>query len=290
MLKPQVKSFYEENTQTWTYVVFAENSSNKKCAVIDSVLDFDIHSGQSKTVFADKIVDFIKSNNLELEWILETHIHADHLTAAQYLKEKLGGKTAITRHILDILDTWEKVFHNEADTPKDGSQFDYLFGDNEEFFIGELKANIIHSPGHTPADCSYIIGENIFVGDAIFMPDVGSGRCDFPGGNAKDSFLSIQKLLAYPDYYKLYVGHDYPPNNQRSPACFATIKEQKEQNIRIKANISEQAFVEKRNQDDKGKQVPKLLLPSIQVNLRAGCFGEKTKGVHYVKIPLNQLG
>lgn len=287
--KPDVRGFFDPITATWTYVVYAEDDEDKRCAVIDSVLDYDIHSGRTKTDSADRVIDFIKANGLEVEWVLETHIHADHLTGSAYIKEKLGGKTAISKHILKVLETWEPIFHNEADTPTNGYQFDHLFEDDEEFSIGPFTACITHTPGHTPADTSYIIGDAIFVGDSMFLPDVGTGRCDFPGGSAEDSYESSRKLLDLPDTYRMYVGHDYPPGEKREPQCMATIAEQKEHNVRVREGISKKQYVTKRNSDDEGKDVPKLLFPSIQVNLRGGTFGQKTEGVQYVKIPVDKI-
>jgi glyoxylase-like metal-dependent hydrolase (beta-lactamase superfamily II) len=280
-MKPEVRGFFDPATATWTYVVWAENQ--KKCAIIDSVLDYDAASGRTSTASADKVIYFIRNKGLEVEWILETHIHADHLTASRYLKEKLGGKTAMSRHILDILKTWQPVFHNENDTPQDGSQFDHLFKDDENFSIGPLEARIISVPGHTPADAAYIIGDAAFVGDAMFLPDVGTGRCDFPGGSALDSYNSTRKLLALPDETRMYVGHDYPAGKNRGAQCMATVAEQKASNILAAAAAEKDAFVKNRTDSDKGKRVPELLLPSLQVNLRAGVVGD------FIKIPLNKL-
>ncbi len=286
MENPDVKSFFDPATATWSYVVWCESSSSRNCAVIDSVLDFDLNSGKVSTTSADLIVNFIREKNLKLEWILETHIHADHLTAANYFKEKLGGKTGVTNRIVAVLKTWEKILNNSADTPLTGEQFDHLFADDEEFKIGELSAKIIATPGHTPADTSFLIGETIFAGDAIFLPDIGSGRCDFPDGSAEDSFDSVQKLFSFPDSYKLYIGHDYPPAGVREAECVTTVGEEKAKNIRLKSEISKQEFVEKRRKDDTGKPVPKLLFPSLQVNLRAGRFGAAQNGTNYIKIPV----
>ncbi len=278
--KPQVRGFFDPATATWTYVVWG--AGDKTCAVIDSVLDYDAASGHTATASADKVISFIQGNGLAVEWILETHIHADHLTAAQYLKEKLGGKTAISKHILAVLKTWQPIFSNAADTPQDGAQFDHLFDDDEDFKIGALEARIIHTPGHTPADTTYIMGNAAFVGDTMFLPDVGTGRCDFPGGSAEDSYASTRKLLALPDDTRLYVGHDYPPEG-REPLCMATVAEQKAGNIRAGAGIQKDAFVLRRREADRGKPVPDLLLPSLQVNLRAGDLTD------FIKIPVNRI-
>ncbi|MBU6234816.1 MAG: MBL fold metallo-hydrolase [Alphaproteobacteria bacterium] len=287
MQKPLVRGFFDTVTATWSYVVWADG--RQECAVIDTVLDYDIHSGRTKTVSADRVINFVKEKGLKVEWVLETHIHADHLTGSSYVKKQLGGKTAISKHILKVLETWQPIFHNETDTPLAGYQFDHLFADDETFKIGALEARIIHTPGHTPADTTYIIGDAAFVGDAMFLPDVGTGRCDFPGGSAADSYDSSRKLLALPDAYRMYVGHDYPPAGKRLPQCMATVAEQKAANIRVREGISKEAYVEKRIKDDTGKDVPKLLLPSIQVNLRAGDFGAATEGTQYVKLPVNKI-
>jgi glyoxylase-like metal-dependent hydrolase (beta-lactamase superfamily II) len=289
MKKPSVRGFFDTVTATWTYVVYENEGTDKRCAIIDSVLDYDIHSGRTKTISADRVIDFVQRHGLEVEWILETHIHADHLTASAYIKEKLGGKTAISKHILKVLETWQPTFHNEKDTPLNGQQFDYIFDDDEDFTVGSFDARIMHTPGHTPADTSYVIGDAVFVGDAMFLPDVGTGRCDFPGGNAEDSYDSSRKLFKLPEGYRMYVGHDYPLEGTRSPQCMATIGEQKRSNVRVHKGISKEDYVTKRNQDDEGKEVPKLLLPSIQVNLRAGEFGQIKEGVQYVKLPLNKI-
>ena len=271
MVKPEVRGFFDPVTATWTYIVWAEG--DKKCAIIDSVLDYDPTSGRTSTASADKVIYFIRHKGLQVEWILETHIHADHLTASHYLKENLGGKTAISRHILEVLKTWQPIFRNENDTPMDGSQFDHLFKDDEKFSIGTLEARIIHTPGHTPADTAYIIGDAAFVGDTMFLPDVGTGRCDFPGGSAEDSYNATRKLLALPDDYRMYVGHDYPAGNNRTAQCMATIAEQKASNILAAAATKKDAFIKNRTESDKNKRVPELLLPSLQVNLRAGVLG-----------------
>lgn len=289
MNKPDVRGFFDPVTATWSYVVYDGTGGNKNCAVIDTVLDYDIHSGRTKTISVDRVIDFVKEKQLNVEWILETHIHADHLTGSAYVKEQLGGKTAISKHILKVLETWEPIFHNESDTPLNGYQFDYTFDNDEVFNVGPFEAKIIHTPGHTPADTTYIIGDAVFVGDAMFLPDVGTGRCDFPGGSAEDSYDSSQKLFKLPDDFRMYVGHDYPPNDNREPQCMTTIREQKLTNVRVRKGITKDEYVTKRNNDDNGKDVPKLLLPSIQVNLRAGTFGDATEGVHYVKLPVDKI-
>jgi len=287
MVRPSVEGFYDSVTATWSYVVWEAGSTDKRCAIIDSVLDFDIFSGRTAFASADKIVAFVQAQGLAVQWHLETHIHADHLTAAHYLKQKLGGKTGISRHILSVLKTWAPILQNEADTPQDGSAFDHLFADDEVFSIGALSAKIIHTPGHTPADTTCLVGDAAFVGDALFLPDNGSGRCDFPGGDAGQSYDSIRKLLALPDATRIFVGHDYPEG--RDAQAMATVAEQKARNIRVHDGISRNAYVSKRRHDDENKPVPKLLLPSLQVNLRAGGFGTAVDGRHFLKLPLDAL-
>lgn len=275
-MNPNVRGFFDEATATWTYVVWADGGKN--CAVIDSVLDYDAAAGRTATTSADKVIYFIQSKGLAVEWILETHIHADHLTAAQYIRQRLGGRIGVSRHLLDVLKTWQPLFG----LPMDGGQFDHFFNDDESFSIGALSARIIHTPGHTPADTTYLIGDAAFVGDAMFLPDVGTGRCDFPGGSAADSYDSTRKLLALPDATRLYAGHDYP-SATRGPQCMATVAEQKAGNILAAAAIGKDAFIQNRNNSDKGKHVPELLLPSLQVNLRAGVVGD------HIRIPVNAL-
>ena len=281
MTTPDVRGFFDPVTATWTYVVWSEAAADKKCAVIDSVLDYDPASGRTSTASADKVIYFIRNKGLQVEWVLETHIHADHLTASHYLKEKLGGKSALSVHILDVLKTWQPIFKD--DVPMDGSQFDHLFKDDEKFSIGTLEAQIIHTPGHTPADAAYVIGDAAFVGDAMFLPDVGTGRCDFPGGSADDSYAATRKLLSLPDNYRMYVGHDYPEGKDRAAQCMATVAEQKASNILAAAAAEKNAFVKKRTESDKNKRVPELLLPSLQVNLRAGVL------TPFIKIPVNTI-
>lgn len=286
--KPDVMGFYDDATQTWSYVVWDNAHSEKPCAIIDSVLDYDPHSGRTSTASADRIIAFVKENRLLPVWILETHIHADHLTAAAYLKEKLGGKTAISKHILKVIETWQPVFNSPHDTPTTGEQFDKLFDDDEAFSIGSIEARIFHTPGHTPADTSYLIGDALFAGDAIFLPDVGTGRCDFPGGDAADSFDSTRRIFALPAETRLFVGHDYPPDG-RGPACMTTVAEQKSRNIRAHVGVQREDYIVKRLHDDENKPVPRLLLPSLQVNLRAGHFGAPVNGVQYIRIPVDKI-
>ena len=284
----KIQHFYDQETATFTFVVSDETS--KSCAVIDSVLNFDIYSSKTSTISADLIIGYIKENNLNLQWILETHIHADHLTASSYLKEKLGGKIGVGSGIKKVLNFWVPFFDNAKDTPLDGSQFDELFEDNAEFLIGNLPVKVLHTPGHTPACVSYFVEDNIFVGDTIFAPQIGTARTDFAGGDAATLFQSIQKILALPKETKIFMGHDYP-KTAAEPQFVCTALDQKKNNILVNEQISQAQFVETRNKRDFKKAVPKLLLPSIQVNLRAGKFGEASKnGTQFLKIPLNKIG
>jgi glyoxylase-like metal-dependent hydrolase (beta-lactamase superfamily II) len=281
----QIESFFDPNTSTVTYVV--SDPETQHCAIIDSVHDFDLYSGRLSSQSADKVIDYIKKMNLQVEWILDTHVHADHLTAASYLKDKLGGKIGIGENIKKVLAHWIPIFNIGSDTPSDGSQFDVLFSDGAQFKIGNLNVTVIHTPGHTPDSISYYINDAIFVGDAIFMPYVGTSRTDFPGGNAETLYHSIQKILALPDQTRIYTCHDYPPSGQQ-PAWVSTVEEQKKNNSMINDSISEKEFIAARNKKDLNKPVPKLLLPSIQVNLRAGKLGNfEPNQTHYIKIPIS---
>lgn len=287
MMQPKIKAFFHKDTSTMTYVVWCETT--KKCAVIDSVLDYDPHAGRTSTHSADEVISFIKEHNLSAQWILETHIHADHLTAASYLKEHLNAKTAIGEHIKEVLDFWVPLYNIQKDTPSNASQFDHLFQEGETFKIGNLNASVIHTPGHTPACVSYHIDGSLFAGDSIFMPSLGTARVDFPGGSAETLYNSIQKLFTLPDDTKIFVGHIYPKPDE--PAVFETsIGEQKQKNIMLNATTSLEDYRAKREARDKTLSVPRLLLPSLQVNLRAGGFGEpETNGTHYIKVPLNKI-
>ncbi len=283
----KIHNFYDKDTSTLTYVI--SDDKTNKCAVIDSVLNYDIFSGKTNNASADLVINYIKENNLELEWILETHIHADHLTAASYIKEKLGGKIAIGSLITKVLEFWVPFFNISHDTPIDGSQFDKLFDDGERFLIGNLEVKVIHTPGHTPACVSYLVGDSIFSGDAIFTPQIGTARTDFPGGSAKTLYESIKKILNLSENTKIFVGHDYPENNQQ-PTDSITVAKQRKENVLVNDSIDEIQYVEMRNKRDHGKAVPKLLLPSIQFNIRAGSFGAlEANGINYIKIPVNKI-
>ena len=283
----EIKTFFEPQTATFTHILI--DNKNKKAAVIDSVLNYDQDAGRMSTNSADGVINYIKEQGLTLEWILETHIHADHLTAAYYIREKLGGKIGIGCHIKEVLETWVPIFNTIQDTPLDASQFDYLFKDNEIFYLGDLEIKVMHTPGHTPACCCYKVEDAIFVGDTIFMPDVGTARTDFPGGSADQMYDSIQRILNLPDDTRIFMCHDYPTQG-RDVGYLSSVGEQKKDNILINQTVCKQEYVKVRNKRDEGKAVPKLLLPSIQINLRAGNVGTpEANGIHYIKIPLNKI-
>jgi glyoxylase-like metal-dependent hydrolase (beta-lactamase superfamily II) len=283
----QIHHFFDQDTATFTYVVSDQKTS--KCAIIDSVLDYDMHAGKTTTVSADKVIAYVKEQGLSVEWILETHAHADHLTASHYLREKLGGKIGIGEHIKEVLKFWVPLFNTAHDTSLDGSQFDHLFKDGETFAIGSIEVKVMHTPGHTPACVTYLMGDAAFVGDTIFMPYVGTARTDFPGGSAQTLYRSIQKLLSLPESTRIFTCHDYPPQGQPE-GYVSTVADQKTKNSMVHDGVSEAEYVAARNAKDVGKAVPRLLLPSIQVNLRAGDLGKaENNGVQYIKIPLNKL-
>lgn len=283
----KIQNFYDKDTATFTYVV--SDDATKKCAIIDSVLNYDMNAGKISTNSADSIIAYIAENNLQLDWILETHIHADHLTASSYIKEKIGGKIAIGNKIKEVLDFWVPLFNTSKDTPLNASQFDYLFSDGEKFQIGNLQVQVIHTAGHTPACVSYLIEDAVFVGDTVFLPRMGTARTDFPGGSAKQLYASIQKIFSLPENTKIYVCHDYPESG-KEPQFFCTIADQRQNNILINDKISEEEYVALRTKRDSALSVPKLILPAIQINLRAGKLGEpEENGVRYVKIPLNKI-
>lgn len=284
---PQVHGIFDPATWTVTYVVYEKVGS--ACAIIDSVLDYDHKSGRTHTASADKVIAFVKEKNLKVEWILETHAHADHVTAAPYLKEKLGGVTAIGDHIQQVQKVFQGVFNLESSFKTDGSQFGHLLKEDEEFKIGELTGKTLFVPGHTPACVAYQIGDAVFVGDTMFMPDVGTARCDFPGGDAKVLYQSVRKLLSLPNETRLFMCHDYPPTDRA--ICFeTTVAEQREKNIHVHDGVSEAEFVAMRSKRDATLEMPVLILPSVQVNIRAGEMPPaEANGVAYLKIPMNLL-
>jgi glyoxylase-like metal-dependent hydrolase (beta-lactamase superfamily II) len=270
-----------------TYVVYEEDG--QACAIIDSVLDYDGKSGHTSTVGADKVVAFIAAHGLQVEWLLETHAHADHLSAAPYLRSKLGGKIAIGESIRTVQKVFKPIYNLEPGFRLDGSQFDHLFADGEVFHIGRLKVEALHVPGHTPADMAYRVDDMAFGGDTLFMPDVGTARCDFPGGSAPTLYRSIRKLLALPAHTKIFVCHDYPPP-ERAAQWVSTVAEQRLHNIHVHDGVSEDEFVAMRTARDATLEMPTLILPAIQVNIRAGELPEpESNGIRYLKIPVNTL-
>ena len=285
-MKPAVETFFDSETSTFSYVVHSGHGSH--CAVIDSVLCYKSNSGQTGTVAADDIIAFVDKMTLKVEWILETHIHADHLSAAAYIKSKVGGQVAASKYVSEVISTFSKLFNVEEPEAALLAHFDYLFEQDEEFTIGELNCKALYSPGHTPADMAYLVDERmIFVGDTIFMPDVGTARCDFPGGSVKQLYGSVRRILAYPDSTLLMMCHDYPPSS-RGYQSVSTVAEQRQNNIHINDRVSESTFILLRNSRDKTLDSPRLLFPSVQVNIRAGeCPKPEANGLRYLKIPLN---
>lgn len=285
--QPQVHGIFDPATWTVTYVVYEKPGS--ACAIIDSVLDYDPKSGRTSTTSADKVIAFVKANHLKLEWILETHAHADHLSAAPYLKQHLGGKTAIGDHITTVQGVFKNIFNLEPGFKLDGSQFDHLFKDGESIQVGELSGHTMYVPGHTPACVAYQFGDAVFVGDTMFMPDVGTARCDFPGGDAKTLYASTRKILSLPPETRLFMCHDYPPDGR--PVKFeTTVAEQRAKNIHVHDGITEAEFVAMRTKRDATLEMPVLILPAVQINIRAGELPPKEdNGIAYAKIPLNAL-
>lgn len=287
MSKPDVKAFFDEATFTVTYVV--SDPASGRAAIIDSVLDFDPASGRTSAASADEVVTYVKKNKLTIDWILETHVHADHISGAPYLKEQLGGQTAIGRGVTAVQSTFKSVF-NLPDLATDGSQFDRLFDDGDNFDIGSIRARLTATPGHTPACVTYIIGNTAFVGDTLFMPDFGTARTDFPGGSAAQLYGSIQKIFALPDDTRLFMCHDYKAPGRDAFAWETTVAAQRDGNIHINKNVSEEAFVETREGRDRQLGMPKLLLPAIQVNIRAGRLPDaEDNDIRYLKIPINAV-
>lgn len=286
MASPQVEVIFDRNTATFTYVVYAETGS--ECAIIDSVLDYDPIAAHTSTASADRVIEFVRSKDLTVQWLLETHAHADHISAAPYLRRHLGGTIAIGNQIRVVQGAFKKIFNLQSEFLLDGTQFDYLFAADEVFYIGGLRAQAWHVPGHTPADIAYLVEQDVaFVGDTLFMPDLGSARCDFPGGSASSLYQSVNRLLSLPLSTRLFVCHDYPPDG-RAPACEATVAEQRAKNIHVRDGISESEFIAMRNQRDATLAMPTLMLPSIQINIRAGVLPTaEDNGVSYLKIPLN---
>ena len=293
--KMHIESFFDSATFTFSHLL--ADLSTRQCALIDSVLDYDPKSGRTSTTSADRLVERVKALDLQVQWILETHVHADHLSAAPYLKNQLGGQLAIGTHITTVQNVFGKLFNAGAEFARDGSQFDRLLEDGEIFQIGTLQARAMHTPGHTPACMTYVVRDSgdvsekqvAFVGDTLFMPDYGTARCDFPGGNASVLFQSIQKVLSLPDNTELYLCHDYPPET-REPHCITTVAEQKNANVHVHRGVNEAEFVAMREMRDASLAMPVLILPSVQVNMRAGQMPPpEDNGQRYLKIPIDAL-
>jgi glyoxylase-like metal-dependent hydrolase (beta-lactamase superfamily II) len=286
-LKPEVVAFFDEPTNTISYIVKDPNSD--ACAVVDSVMDIDYAAGRITYDGADAIIRYIEEKGWKLEWVIETHVHADHLSAAPYIQQKLGGKLGIGENITIVQDTFGKVFNEGTEFQRDGSQFDRLFGDGDSYTIGSLTAHVMHTPGHTPACMTHVIGDAAFVGDTLFMPDGGSARADFPGGDARELYRSMKRVLALPDETRLFMCHDYGPNG-RDIQWETTIADERAHNIHVKDGISEDEFVAMREARDATLAMPKLIIPSLQVNMRAGQMPPKDKdGKTFLKVPVNTL-
>ncbi|WP_338546108.1 MBL fold metallo-hydrolase [Pseudomonas benzopyrenica] len=285
-MTPRIEPFFDATTSTFTYVIYEAPGS--RCAIIDSVLDYDPHSGRTATLSADRVARFVRDQGLTVEWLLETHAHADHLSAAPYLRRQLGGRIAIGEGIRRVQGAFKEVFNLEPEFRLDGSQFDHLFQPDEVFHIGALSARALHVPGHTPADMAYQVEEaHVFVGDTLFMPDVGSARCDFPGGSARDLYRSIRRLLTLPEATRLYLCHDYPPAG-REARHETTVGEERALNVHVRDGVDEDAFVALRTRRDATLSMPTLILPAIQVNIRAGTLPPaEANGRRYLKIPID---
>lgn len=287
-MKPDVTAFFDDATNTVSFVV--KDPQGTACAIIDSVLDFDHAAGRTDTKSADQIIQHIKDKALKVEWILESHVHADHLSAAPYLQEKLGGKIGIGQNITLVQTTFGKVFNEGTAFQRDGSQFDQLFKEGDSFMIGQMRCDVLHTPGHTPACMTYLIGDAAFVGDTMFMPDFGTARCDFPGGSSEELFQSIQKILSLPDETRIFVGHDYKAPGRDDFAWETTVAEQKARNIHVGGDADQDSFVAMRDARDATLSMPKLIIPSLQVNMRAGQMPEADEdGEVYLKVPINKL-
>ena len=285
---PKVKAFFDLQTNTISYVV--RDPNGHAAAVIDSVLDFDHASGTTQTSSADKIIDYAKEEALDIQWLLESHVHADHLSAAPYIQEKLGGKIGIGNNITLVQDTFGKVFNEGTEFQRDGSQFDQLFDHGDVFHIGQMRVDVLHTPGHTPACLTYVIEDAAFVGDTLFMPDFGTARCDFPGGSSQTLYESIQKILALNDETKIFVGHDYKAPGRNDYSWETTVGEQRRKNVHIGGDVKADAFVKLRDERDAKLAMPKLIVPSLQINMRAGNMPPPDEhGDVFLKLPINKL-
>jgi glyoxylase-like metal-dependent hydrolase (beta-lactamase superfamily II) len=286
-VKPDVKAFFDEETFTASFVVKDPNSN--ACAIIDSVMDIDYAAGRITTASADEIIAYVQEHGLKVEWIIETHVHADHLSAAPYLQEKLGGKIGIGENITIVQNTFGKVFNEGTEFQRDGSQFDRLFKDGDTYTIGSMPAFAMHTPGHTPACMTHVIGDAAFVGDTLFMPDFGTARCDFPGGSAEDMYASVEKILSLPEETRIFVGHDYKAPGRDDYAWESTVGEQKARNVHVGGGKTKEDFVKARTARDATLAVPRLIIPSLQVNMRAGEVPKDRDGNAMLKVPVNKL-
>jgi glyoxylase-like metal-dependent hydrolase (beta-lactamase superfamily II) len=288
MQKPEVTAFFDEPTNTASYVVV--DPATQRCALVDSVLDYDQASGHTDHRSADLMVAFVRGRGLDAQWILETHVHADHLSAAPYLKQQLGGALAIGRGITVVQDVFGKIFNAGTEFQRDGSQFDRLFEDGDTFQLGDIDCRVMHTPGHTPACVTYVVGDAAFVGDTLFMPDYGTARCDFPGGDARQLYRSIRKIFALPDATRLFMCHDYKAPGRDEYRWETTVGEEKRHNVHVREGISEDEFAAMRTARDKTLGMPRLILPSVQVNMRAGQMPPpEADGRRYLKIPVDGL-
>lgn len=288
VIKPKVVPFFDDDSNTFSYVV--QDPTSKACAIIDSVLDFDMASGAVSHRSADAIIRYVEEKKLEVEWIIETHVHADHLTAAPYIQDVLGGKIAIGEHVTTVQDTFKKIFNCKGEFQPDGTQFDHLFKNEEQYQIGNMSAFVLHTPGHTPACTTHVIGDAAFVGDTLFMPDAGSARADFPGGDAAQLFHSIKKILRLPPRTRIFMCHDYGTAERGEVEYQTTVKDELERNIHVNERVKESDFVEMRTTRDKTLDMPHLILPSLQVNMRAGHFPPpEDNDVIYLKTPVDVL-
>ena len=287
-MTPAVKAFFDEATNTVTYVV--HDPQSRVCAIIDPVLDFDQASGRTSTASSDRVIEYIDESKLNVAWVLETHVHADHISAAQYLKLKTGGKTGIGELITDVQSVFKDLFNLGESLATDGSQFDHMLEEGDVLPLGEMNIRVMHTPGHTPACLTFVVGDAVFVGDTLFMPDYGTARVDFPGGDAATLYRSIQRIFELPDETRLFMCHDYKAPGRDEYAWETTVAEERAKNVHIHAGVTEQEFIEFRQKRDAQLGVPKLMLPSIQVNIRAGEIPPaETNGVSYLKLPVNAL-
>jgi glyoxylase-like metal-dependent hydrolase (beta-lactamase superfamily II) len=286
MQHPAVKAFFDESTHTFSYVVW--DPATLKAAVFDAVLDYDAAAGRIRHAAADAVIGFVRAGRLDVEWVIDTHLHADHLSAAAYVQTQLGGQLGIGEHIRAVQETFGTLFNAGSEFQRDGSQFDHLFEDGEHYTIGSIDAMALHTPGHTPACMTHVVGDAAFVGDTLFMPDYGTARCDFPGGDARTLYRSIQRIFALPEATRVFLCHDYKVAGRDEFACETTVGAERAGNIHVRAGVGEDDFVRLRTTRDAALSLPQLLLPAVQVNMRAGRLPPaENNGVHYLKIPLD---